>query len=176
MTGRDESDPTLEAITSATPGAAVGVRATTELSDFILAGTVDAVLTETPAADIAERRADPTNLVGEDTPVYLPVLAFDASVWWVLTEDDGTIDRSDRLQDRPPARRYWSEPPDDSPHCSVSFRDDGRLGVSIPMPVFGGGRIKYYTPQDYGRLIRFRTGAMIDPQTLLADKERPPSM
>lgn len=176
MTGRDETDPTLEAITSATSGAAVGVRATTESSDFILAGTVDAVVTETPAADIAEMRADSENPVCEDTPVYLPVLAFDASVWWILTEDEGVIDRSEQLQDRPPARRYWSEPPDDSPHCSVSFRDDGRLGVSIPMPVYGGGPIKYYTPQDYGCLTRFRTGAMIDPRTLLADDERPPSL
>lgn len=154
-----EQGVTLEEVLNVNQGDAIAVRTDEEPSGQIVTGQVSSTLADeaSPEEAIEERLEEYTSAV---------ILSVEADVWWELSDRE-IIDRSCELENRPPIRGHPSDPPKDPPSCSLSYREDGRIGLTIPMPVSNGSRVLYYAPDDFGTVIALDHGAIVDSDQFL---------
>lgn len=96
------------------------------------------------------------------------IIAIDANRWWCLNED-GITESTSKIEDRPQYQPAMGEPLTDAPSCSLACWPDGTVFLIIPMPVYGGSRIKYYAPDDYGTVVALDSGVLVDAESLLPD-------
>lgn len=140
-------------------GDAIAVKSALGDDEWILAGQVLSTATDTTEEETPLERLSETN-------TSTTLLTIDADTWWELSDRE-FIDRSHVLKDRPQMQEHLAEPPKDAPPCSLTYWSDGRVGLTIPMPVANTSRVRYYTGDDYGTIVALDSGAVVDPNHLL---------
>jgi len=146
---------TLEKVLDVAWGDEIAVRTDEEPFSQVLTGRVRSTL-----ADVAV----PEEVIEEcESAIGLSV---EVDVWWELPDGE-TINRSDELEDRPSTREHPSDPPKDPLSCSLSYREGGRIGLTIPMPVNNGSRVLNYALDDFGTIVVLNPGSIVDPDRLL---------
>lgn len=158
---------TLADVLDVQQGTAIAVKAENESKEHVVAGRVSSL-----SGDATVGTKERLEQQLEDC-VSAVVLSFAADTWWSIVDGEFT-DRSGRVTDRPKVRDSLSAPRKDPPSCSLTYRETGRIGLTIPMPVSNGSRILYYTPDDQGTVVGLRHGAMVQPEHLLPEPVTPP--
>ncbi|WP_152436518.1 hypothetical protein [Halosimplex carlsbadense] len=162
----EEQVITVDDLQDIKTGDAIAVRAATDSRDTILAGKVTSPTSTNPDGEIQESRDAASEFIGDSTSVHIALLSINADTQWVIADGEIT-DKSQRLVDRPPMQPHLGEPPRDPPDCSLSYRDDGHIGLTIPGPIGNGKRVKYYAPHSYGGVVECIHGEIIEPSQVL---------
>lgn len=164
----EEQVITVDDLQDIKTGDAIAVRAASDSRDTILAGQVTSPASTNPDAEIEEMRDAASEYISDSTSVHIALLSIDADTQWAIADGEIT-DKSKRLVDRPPLQPHLGEPPKDPPNCSLSYRDDGQVGLTIPGPVSNGKRVKYYSADNYGGVVECIHGDMIEPSQVLPE-------